>query len=120
MTLDDLYKRVTEAISRAESLEADGRARDAAMAYQEVSRIEERIAELLPASDREGALARQGVVTAALSAGDLARAVERARAYSAANGLSAPFREEIAALQREAEETLRARSGARHAGGGPH
>ena len=119
MMLDELYTRVTDAISRAESLEAEGRARDAALAYQEVSRIEEQIAELLPASDPEGALARQGVVTAALSAGDLARAVERARTYSAANGLSARFREEIAALQREAEGSLQALSGNQRAGGGP-
>ena len=79
MNLDDLYRSVTEAIDRAEGLEALGRDREAAAAYQEVSRIEERIAEILPAADPEGALARQGVVTAALSAGDPRRALERAR-----------------------------------------
>lgn len=119
MKLDDLYKRVTDAISRAESLEAEGRTRDAAMAYQEVSSIEEEITELLPASDPEGALARQGVVTAALSAGNLTRAIERARAYSAANELSAPFRDELAALEREAQAALRAQSGTRQASSGP-
>lgn len=110
--LDELYRRVTEAILGAESLEAEGRARDAALAYQEVSRLEEQIAGLLPADDPEGALARQGVVTAALDAGDVTRAIERARLYARADGLSPAFRAEIDALRREAEETLRELQGA--------
>lgn len=109
--LADLYGRVTEAILRAESLDADGRARDAVLAYQEVSRLEEEIAALLPAADPEGALARQGVVTAALDAGDVTRAIERARFYVGDAGLSPEFRADIEALQREAEEMLRALQG---------
>jgi len=105
--LADLYARVTDAICRSEVLSAQGRARDAAIAYLEVSHLEEQIAELLPADDPEGALARQGVVTAALDAGDVTRAIERARFYARAEGLSPAFRAELDALRREAEETLR-------------
>lgn len=107
MRLTDLYARVTEAIARAEALEAQEQHRDATIAYHEVSRIEEQIARHLPASDPEGALARQGVVTAALSAGDWPRAAERARAYAAEEGLPDSFRIELEALRREAEERLR-------------
>jgi hypothetical protein len=106
-SLDELYARVTEAIRQSESLSAEGRARDAMIAYHEVSRIEEQIARILPADDPEGALARQGVVTAALDAGDITRAIERARFYARAGGLSPAFRAEIDALRREAEEALR-------------
>lgn len=107
MRIDDLYQGVTEAIGRAESLEAAGRARDAVIAHQEVSRIEEQIAKLLPAANDEGALARQGVVTAALSAGDLTRAAERARFYLGEEGLSPAWKVELESLRHEAEEALR-------------
>jgi hypothetical protein len=106
-SLAELYARVTDAIHRSEELSAQGRARDATIAYLEVSRLEEQIAELLPADDPEGALARQGVVTAALDAGDVTRAIERARFYVRAEGLSPAFKAEIDALRREAEHTLR-------------
>ena len=107
MTLDELYTQVTDAISRAEAHAAERHAREAAIAFYEVSRLEERIAELLPASDPEGALARQGVVTAALAAGDVMRALERAQFYLKEQGLSPSFRAELAALLVDAEETLR-------------
>ncbi len=74
---------------------------------QQPGSIEEQIAALLPASDPEGALARQGVVTAALDAGDLTRAVERARFYAGDAGLPPAFKAELDALRREAEESLR-------------
>lgn len=98
MALSDLYRAVTEAICRAEALEAGGHERDAAIAYQAVSYIEEEIAELLPASDPEGALARQGAVTAAMSAGAVTRAVALANKYRAECDLPNTFSSELDAL----------------------
>lgn len=78
MNLDVLYPLVSEAIRRAEVLTdlGDPGARGA---HAEVSRLEERITEILPASDPEGALARRGAVRAALSA----RNYERVRLLTA-------------------------------------
>lgn len=69
MTLDELYSLVSLAIHNAESAEAEGDASVAAVIYSDVSHYEEQIAELLPAGDPEGAIARRGAVTAALRAG---------------------------------------------------
>ena len=82
MSIESLYPLVSEAIRRAEQLEDLG-APEACSAYLEVSRIEERIAELLPASDAEGALARDSAVQAALAAGDQTRAEELAARFAA-------------------------------------
>ena len=68
MNINDLYQRVTEAIVRAEALEAKGPSIEVAQAYLTVSFIEEAIAEQLPASEEEGAIARRGAVRAALTA----------------------------------------------------
>jgi hypothetical protein len=95
--LDDLYTLVTDAIFRAERLERSGQARETALAYLEVSRLEEEIAAAVPASDVEGAIARRGVVTAALSAGDYVRAREIAERF--AGEANAP-RELVAELRR--------------------
>ncbi len=73
MSIETLYPLVTEAIRRAEALEDLGDPQ-APAAQLEVSLLEERIAETLPASDPEGALARRGAVRAALAAKDLNRA----------------------------------------------
>jgi hypothetical protein len=105
--LDELYAQVTEAIRRSEQLAREGRVREAASAYDAVSLLEEQIAKILPAGDPEGALARQGVVTAALDADDFTRAIERARSYAREEGLSPEFKAEIDALRREAEEAFR-------------
>lgn len=67
---------------RAERLEDLG-APEARSAYLEVSLLEEKIAELLPASDPEGAVARNGAVEAARAAGECARAEELAARYAA-------------------------------------
>lgn len=66
-----LYPRLTEAIRRAEALGTDLKA---PAAYLEVSKLEERIADLLPASNPEGLLARRGAIRAATAAGDTQRA----------------------------------------------
>jgi hypothetical protein len=76
MSIDELNRRVTNAIIRAERLPAGSR--DAQDAFREVSALEESIAELVPADDIEGEIARLGAVTAALSAGEPLRAVQLA------------------------------------------
>ena len=63
--IDEMHGRVTTAI-----LEAKAAARRAWSAHMDVSRIEEEIANALPASDDMGALGGLGVVTAAMAAGD--------------------------------------------------
>src|SRR4029078_3347142 len=77
MTLDFLYPLITEAIRRAETLE-DLRGPGARSAHLDVALLEEEIAEVLPASDPEGALARRGAVRAALAAREIARAQQLA------------------------------------------
>jgi tetratricopeptide (TPR) repeat protein len=72
VSIEFLYPQVSEAIRRAEILEDRGDP-GASSAYLEVSLIEERIAEALPASDPEGALARRGAVRAAAAAKDPVR-----------------------------------------------
>lgn len=73
MSIESLYPLITEVIRRAETLEDLG-APGVLSAYLDVSLLEEKIAEILPASDPEGALARRGAVRAALTARELARA----------------------------------------------
>lgn len=73
MNVDELYVRVSEAIQHANRLDDLG-AQGAASAHLVVSKLEEQITALLPASDPEGALARRGAVRAAVAAGDWDRA----------------------------------------------
>jgi hypothetical protein len=82
MSLNFLYLLVAEAIRRTEILE-DLRAPGMHTAYSEVSLLEEKVAELLPASDPEGALARRGAVRAALAARELGRAQKLAERFLA-------------------------------------
>ncbi len=110
--LDDLYARVSDAIRRSEKHQAEGLARDAMAAFLEVSLLEEEIAAILPASDPEGALARQGAVTAALDAGDVTRAMAQARYYLQDDGLSPELRADLDSLRLEAKQKLREIMGA--------
>lgn len=73
MNIETLYPLVSEAIHRAEGLEDRGDPGVRA-AYLRVSILEEMVAEVVPASDPEGAVARRGAVRAALEAGEPARA----------------------------------------------
>jgi hypothetical protein len=82
MSIENLYPLVSEAIQRAETLEDLG-APGARSAHLDVSLLEEKIAELLPASDPEGALARRGAVRAAFAAGELTRARKLAEEFLA-------------------------------------
>ena len=108
MSLDFLYPLVTEAIRRAESLEDLG-APGALAAHLDVSLLEEKIAEILPASDPEGALARRGAVRAAVAARQLARAQQLAERYLAEVGTDASSRAEILRLVEQAERSSAAR-----------
>jgi hypothetical protein len=82
MSIDVLYPLVTEAIRRAEVLE-DLRAPGARSAHLNVSLLEEKIAEALPASDPEGLLARRGAIRSALAAREPARAQQLVERYLA-------------------------------------
>lgn len=81
MDLDSLHALVSGAIWRAElSEETVG---SAASAWADVSLLEERLAEVIPAAQPEGRIARRGAVRAALKARDYARAAELTARYSA-------------------------------------
>ena len=83
MDIDDLNRRVTNAIVHAESL-APG-SQEAWHAFHEVGLLEESLATHTRADDLEGEIARLGAVTAALSAGEPLRAVLLAKRYLADN-----------------------------------
>jgi hypothetical protein len=104
-SIEELYPLVTEAIRRAEVLE-DLRAPGARPAYLDVSLLEERVAECLPASDPEGALARRGAVRAALSANEPVRARHLAEQYRAETGADDELRNELCHLSEQAEHRL--------------
>jgi hypothetical protein len=97
MNLEFLYPLVTEAIRRAEALE-DLRAPGIPTAYSEVSLLEEKIAELLPASDPEGALARRGAVRAALAAREPGRAQQLAERFLAEADADAELHADLCSL----------------------
>jgi hypothetical protein len=99
------------AILRAEKAEARHESVRAAEAYFEVSCLEEEIAEGLPAHDPEGAIARRGVVRAALSAQQYARALDLAERYL--NDASAPedMRATLSSLRDEARRAISEASG---------
>jgi hypothetical protein len=108
MSLELLYPEVSEAIRRAEILEDRGDP-GASSAYLDVSLIEERIAEALPASDPEGALARRGAVRAALAAKDLARAQQLVERFLAEVGDNAELQAELLRLSADLYRQLATR-----------
>jgi hypothetical protein len=109
MKIEELYPLVSEAIRRAETLEDLG-APGTCSAYQDVSLLEEKVAEILPASDPEGALARRGAVRAALAAKELARAQQLAERFLAeAGGDAAELRAELLRLSEQADRSAAAR-----------
>ncbi|HSK04037.1 MAG TPA: hypothetical protein VK932_22440 [Kofleriaceae bacterium] len=103
MSLDELNRRVTNAIVRAESLPAGSR--EAWEAFREVSALEESIALRLPPDDLEGEIARLGAVTAALSAGEPLRALQLAARFLAEN-LAPEVAEKLRQLVKEADAEL--------------
>lgn len=82
METDELNTLVTDAIWRAQELEAVDISA-APQAWAEVSSIEEELAKAFPASDVQGKIARRGAVRAALKARDHTRAQALADAYLA-------------------------------------
>jgi hypothetical protein len=108
MDLEFLYPLISETIRRAETLEDSG-APGAKSAYLDLSLLEERVTEILPASDPEGALARRGAVRAALAAGDLARARRLSELFLAERDADTDSMAEIAQLLEKAERATAAR-----------
>jgi hypothetical protein len=103
MSSDDLNRRVTNAIVRAESLPAGSR--EAWEAFHEVSALEESIATITPPDDLEGEIARLGAVTAALSAGEPLRALQLAERFLAEN-LAPEIAEKLRQLAKESDAEL--------------
>lgn len=108
MSLEILYPLVTEAIRRAEMLE-DLRAPGVHTAYSDVSLLEEKVAELLPASDPEGALARRGAVRAALAARELGRAQQLAKRFLAETDADIELQTGLRSLFEEMEHSAAVR-----------
>lgn len=103
MSLDELNRRVTNAIVRAESLPAGSR--DAWEAFHDVSALEESIAAIVPPDDIEGEIARLGAVTAALSAGEPLRALQLAERFLS-ESLAPEIAEKLRQLVTEADAEL--------------
>lgn len=110
MDLETLYPLVTDAIRRAEVLE-DLRAPGAIAANLDLSLIEERIAELLPASSPEGAVARRGAIRAALAAQDFSRAQILTKRFAKEPGLTAKLKAELRRLGQEATRATQEKPG---------
>lgn len=108
MSAEVLYPLVTEAIRRAETLEDLG-APGASSAFLDVSLLEEKITEALPASHPEGALARRGAVRAALSARDLGRARLLVERFLAEGDLDSELEDALQELATQAERSTAAR-----------
>jgi hypothetical protein len=108
MSLDILYPLLTEAIRRAETLDDLG-APGARAAYLDVSLLEEKVAQLLPSSDPEGALARRGAVRAALAAKDLTRAQQLCERFLAEPGSNAELRAELRQFLDQADRSIASR-----------
>ena len=81
MDIDTLNALVTDAIWRAQELDALGI--QPASAWREVSVFEEELAKALPSSEYEGQIARRGAVRSALKAGEYARAQSLCETYLA-------------------------------------
>lgn len=104
MSTELLYPMVSEAIRRAETLEDLG-APGTPSAFLDVSLLEEKIAETLPASDPEGALARRGAVRAALSAGDYRRVRQLVDRFRDEPDLDAEVRDDLLRLSQKARRS---------------
>lgn len=105
MSTDLLNTLVTGAIWRAEQLE-EHRVGSAALAWAEVSTLEEELAKALPASQPEGRIARRGAVRAALKAGEFTRAQALVERYSAEKEASPALRKALRQLLEEDARTL--------------
>jgi len=102
---DLLNTLVTEAIWRAEELEALG-IRPASSAWEDVSRIEEQLAKALPVSEAQGRIARRGAVDAALKAGDYDRAQALTDGYLADEAAPASLKTALREILEEADQEI--------------
>lgn len=107
-TIELYYPLVTEAIRRAETLE-DLDAPGASAAYLDVSLLEEKIAEALPPSDPEGALARRGAVRAAITAKKAERARQLVERFLAEDGIEPELQNQLQQLSEQLEGATQAR-----------
>lgn len=103
MDIETLYPLVTEAIRRAEVLD-DLHAPGARDAYRDVARLEERIADLLPPTGTQGAVARRGAVSAAISGAEFQRAIDLADRFIKESGAGTPLSNSLRALRAQAVE----------------
>ena len=109
MNIETLYPLVTEAIRRAEALEDLG-SPEARPAFLEVSRLEERIADLLPLAEYEGVIARRGAVRAAINAHEFGRAQDLATRYETEDGIDGALAADLAVLKAQASKMARQQS----------
>jgi hypothetical protein len=105
---DLLNTLVTEAIWRAEELEALG-IRPASSAWKDVSRIEEQLAKAFPVSEAQGRIARRGAVDAALKSGDYERAQALADAYIAEEAAPVSLKTALREILEEADREISSR-----------
>lgn len=108
METDILNTLVTEAIWRAEELEALG-IRPASSAWKEVSKIEEQLAKAFPVSEAQGRIARRGAVDAALKAGDYHRARGLVEIYVAEDSAPLSLKTALREILEEADQTMKER-----------
>jgi hypothetical protein len=101
---DTLNTLVTDAIWRAEELEALGI--PASPAWKEVSTIEEELAKAFPVSEGQGRIARRGAVSAALKAGDYDRAQALAAAYIAEEAAPDSLKTALREILEEADRAM--------------
>lgn len=108
MEVDTLNALVTDAIWRAEELETSG-IPSAALAWAEVSSIEEDLAKAHPASGVQGRIARRGAVRAALKARDYARAYALADGYLAEENAPEPLKTALREILEEYTQPIAGR-----------
>jgi hypothetical protein len=103
MDIETLYPLVTDAIRHAETME-DIDAGEANLAYRHVSLLEEKIARLLPATDEEGAIARRGAVSAAITAQDYERARHLVDRFLSEHGIDGALSVILSELRTRAQQ----------------
>jgi hypothetical protein len=103
--VDTLNTLVTDAIWRAEELESCGRS-SAAVAWAEVSTIEEDLARAHSVSEVQGRIARRGAVTAALKARDYTRAYALVDGYLAEENAPESLKTELREILEENAQAM--------------
>jgi hypothetical protein len=104
---DTLNTLVTDAIWRAEELEALGI--PASPAWKEVSAIEEELAKAFPVSEGQGRIARRGAVRAALKAGNYDSAQALTAAYIAEEAAPDSLKTALCEILNEADQAMASR-----------